>query len=62
MNLNISVYRRLKPKLLVLVQVGISLAYYIWVNISNIFLTMLKLILNLYFGTCNTVNEVGSLD
>ena len=37
MNPNMSIYKRLNPKLLVQVGVGLSLLH--WVNMSNIFLT-----------------------
>ena len=49
MNYNMSIYRRLNPKLLVQVKVGLSLLH--WANMSNIFLTFsLSLYLSIMYG------------
>ena len=49
MNYNMSIYRRLNPKLLVQVKVGLSLLH--WANMSNISLTfLLSLYLSIMYG------------
>ena len=42
MNINMSIYRRLNPKLLVQVRLGLGLLH--WANMSNISLTKKKLV------------------